>query len=189
MNPDNRGLALQSPVAEALRSAPQQASSIELRNIRIESPKAGSLSEIVDGSGEGGIRPFPPAVRTVGWKLPANGYARASRDADPAVQFADRILTCVDCGAEFVFSAGEQVFFQEREFKNNPKHCKLCKAKRSQRRPRQRVETLVTCAECGSVTTVPFMPRNGKPVLCRLCFTKAKPLPTDPQPALGTFNP
>jgi len=46
------------------------------------------------------------------------------------MDFVDKQLTCVDCGTEFVFSAGEQLFFQEKQFTNDPKLCKQCKAKR-----------------------------------------------------------
>ena len=44
--------------------------------------------------------------------------------------FADRDVLCVGCGVMFVFSAGEQEFFHEKGFTNEPKHCKECKAKR-----------------------------------------------------------
>ena len=47
------------------------------------------------------------------------------------MEFTDRVLKCVDCGAEFVFTAGEQLFFHDKQFKNDPKHCKQCKAKRA----------------------------------------------------------
>ena len=46
------------------------------------------------------------------------------------MEFADRGLKCVDCSAEFVFTAGEQFFFVEKQFTNDPKRCKGCKAKR-----------------------------------------------------------
>ena len=45
-------------------------------------------------------------------------------------EFQDRILKCSDCGAEFVFTAGEQHFFHDKNFKNEPKRCKACKSKR-----------------------------------------------------------
>jgi hypothetical protein len=41
-------------------------------------------------------------------------------------EFADRTLTCVDCGEEFPFSAREQAFFAEKGFQP-PKRCKSCK--------------------------------------------------------------
>jgi CxxC-x17-CxxC domain-containing protein len=86
------------------------------------------------------------------------------------MEFTDRVLKCSDCGAEFVFAAGEQLFFHDKQFKNDPKHCKQCKAKRVRGGPRVRSETRTTCSQCGQETTVPFKPTQGRPVLCRVCF-------------------
>jgi CxxC-x17-CxxC domain-containing protein len=88
--------------------------------------------------------------------------------------FVDRVLTCVDCGAEFVFTAGEQLFFQEKQFTHDPKSCKKCKAKRDGGPRLRKTETRTTCAECGIATTVPFKPTQSRPVLCRSCFQKSK---------------
>lgn len=88
------------------------------------------------------------------------------------MESTDKILKCVDCGEEFVFSAGEQIFFRDKQFKHEPKHCKKCKAKHTI--VRGRVETAVTGAECGAATTVPFLPHMGRPVLCRSCFDSRK---------------
>ena len=49
------------------------------------------------------------------------------------MEFQDRILSCVDCGTEFIWTAGEQQFFADKNFKNEPKRCKACKAKRASR--------------------------------------------------------
>lgn len=86
--------------------------------------------------------------------------------------FTDRILKCADCGADFVFTAGEQFFFHNRQFQNDPKRCKQCRAKRASGNARVRTETRTTCSECGIETTVPFKPTQGRPVLCRPCFQK-----------------
>lgn len=92
-----------------------------------------------------------------------------------AMEFLDRVLKCGSCGDEFVFTAGEQLFFHDKQFKNDPKHCKKCKAKRGSGRVRVRLETRTTCSECGMETTVPFRPTQGRPVLCRSCFQKLQP--------------
>ena len=84
------------------------------------------------------------------------------------MKFTDRTLTCLDCGEQFVFSAGEQIFFSEKRFQHEPKRCKKCKAKRTN--VRARVKTSVNCAACGISTTVPFVPRQERPVLCRVCL-------------------
>ena len=86
------------------------------------------------------------------------------------MEFNDRVMTCVDCAQNFVFSAGEQVFFCEMQFRHDPKHCKRCRAKRVN--VRARVETSVICAACGASTVVPFRPSMGLPVLCRSCFNQ-----------------
>jgi CxxC-x17-CxxC domain-containing protein len=86
------------------------------------------------------------------------------------MEYTDKVLKCVDCGAEFIFTAGEQFFFHDKQFKNDPKHCKLCKAKRASGKPKVRPETRTTCSLCGKSTTVPFKPTQNRPVLCRSCF-------------------
>jgi CxxC-x17-CxxC domain-containing protein len=97
------------------------------------------------------------------------------------MEFTDRILKCSDCGNDFIFTAGEQLFFYDKQFKNDPKRCKLCKAKRAGlgrtavasgavTLPLSRTETRTKCSACGVETTVPFKPTQGRPVLCRSCF-------------------
>ena len=88
------------------------------------------------------------------------------------MEFTDKVLKCVDCGSEFIFTAGEQLFFHDKDFKNDPKRCKQCKAKRANSGPRVRTETRTHCSVCGLETTVPFRPTQGRPVLCRSCFQK-----------------
>lgn len=98
------------------------------------------------------------------------------------MEFLDRVLKCADCGSDFVFTAGEQLFFFDRQFKNDPKRCKLCKAKRAglgravdgtaavAALPLSKTETRTECSACGVETTVPFKPTQGRPVFCRSCF-------------------
>ena len=96
------------------------------------------------------------------------------------VEFQDRSIKCVDCGDDFVWTAGEQVFFHDKGLKNEPKRCKPCKQAKNERLAaiaaaqaagvRQRIEVSVSCAQCGQQTTVPFYPSQGRPVFCRSCF-------------------
>ena len=100
-------------------------------------------------------------------------------EASLSMEFQDRILKCVDCGADFVFTAGEQLFFHDKQFKNEPKRCKNCKTKRASQVGAgqgnfQRVETRTSCSNCGKETTVPFKPTQGRPVFCRECFQHRK---------------
>ena len=48
------------------------------------------------------------------------------------MEYHDKVLKCSECGAEFVFTGGEQMFFADKGFKNEPKRCKGCKAKRAE---------------------------------------------------------
>lgn len=48
-------------------------------------------------------------------------------------EFTDETIKCVDCGNEFVFSAGEQAFYKEKGFQNKPKRCKECRNKRKEK--------------------------------------------------------
>lgn len=100
--------------------------------------------------------------------------------------FEDRTIQCCDCGADFVFSAGEQEHFEKLGFTNDPKRCKNCRTLKKQAsgrevpfrpqladRPRPApgpdIHT-VKCAECGGEAKVPFKPRLDKPVYCDTCF-------------------
>ena len=44
--------------------------------------------------------------------------------------YEDKTLVCKDCGNEFVFTAGEQEFYAEKGFTNEPQRCKECRDKR-----------------------------------------------------------
>jgi CxxC-x17-CxxC domain-containing protein len=46
------------------------------------------------------------------------------------MELQDKSLTCTDCGAGFVFSAGEQRFFQEKGFSHEPRRCKDCRERK-----------------------------------------------------------
>ena len=104
------------------------------------------------------------------------------------MDFQDKVLKCIDCGTDFIFTAGEQLFFHDKQFKNEPKRCKACKAKRVSvlgAPPTQgptyhytKVETRATCSQCGKETTVPFRPTQGRPVFCRECFQQRRPAAT-----------
>ena len=48
---------------------------------------------------------------------------------------ADKTIVCKDCNSEFVFTEGEQAFYKEKGFQNEPQRCPECrKAKKQQRR-------------------------------------------------------
>jgi len=91
------------------------------------------------------------------------------------MEFKDKVLTCRDCGAEFVFTAGEQEFYAEKGFEHEPVRCKDCRAARKrQRNDGPREMYTVICSSCGKETQVPFKPREDRPVYCRECFEAQK---------------
>jgi CxxC-x17-CxxC domain-containing protein len=91
------------------------------------------------------------------------------------MEFQDKVLKCVDCSEEFVFTAGEQIFFYDRQFKHLPKRCKACKQKRNPTKGNfKKQETVAVCSDCGKETTLPFRPTQGRPVFCRECFGRQK---------------
>ena len=45
----------------------------------------------------------------------------------------DKTLVCRECGTEFVFSASEQEFYEEKGFTNEPGRCPGCRQARKQR--------------------------------------------------------
>ena len=46
----------------------------------------------------------------------------------------DKTLTCKDCGAEFIFTEGEQAFYTEKGFTNEPQRCATCRKARKEQR-------------------------------------------------------
>ena len=88
--------------------------------------------------------------------------------------YEDRNLTCKDCGAEFVFTAGEQEFYAEKGLQNEPQRCKECRDAKRQLFNQQRKMFTTVCAQCGAEAVVPFKPKNDKPVLCSECFAATK---------------
>ncbi|HIN04768.1 MAG TPA: zinc-binding protein [Dehalococcoidia bacterium] len=91
---------------------------------------------------------------------------------------ADKDLVCVDCGAAFTFTVGEQEFFASRGYTNEPKRCTECRGARKNQQPGfsggPREMHPVVCAQCGVDTEVPFLPRGDRPVYCSDCFSSMR---------------
>ncbi len=100
----------------------------------------------------------------------------------------DKTITCRDCNREFVFTIGEQEFFSQKGFTNEPSRCPDCRATRKSsggaggyssggnssgggyaRREREMFPAV--CAQCGKNTQVPFQPTGDRPVYCSDCFS------------------
>jgi CxxC-x17-CxxC domain-containing protein len=97
---------------------------------------------------------------------------------------------------EFVFTAGEQEFYSQKGFTNEPSRCPSC---RQQRKTSggggggrssyggggggrggyssgggSREMYSAVCASCGREAQVPFVPRGDKPVYCADCFKEQR---------------
>ncbi|HOQ00166.1 MAG TPA: zinc-ribbon domain-containing protein [Acetivibrio clariflavus] len=46
----------------------------------------------------------------------------------------DKTIICKDCNTEFIFTEGEQAFYQEKGFQNEPQRCPSCRQARKQQR-------------------------------------------------------
>ena len=108
------------------------------------------------------------------------------------MSFQDKTINCVDCGQDFIFTAGEQEFYEQRGLTNQPRRCPDCRrARKAQQggggyasgggyssgggydRPQRQMFDAV-CSECGRETQVPFQPRGDKPVYCSDCFASRR---------------
>ena len=49
---------------------------------------------------------------------------------------ADKTIVCKDCGKEFIFTEGEQAFYKEKGFDNDPVRCPECGRARKQQNRR-----------------------------------------------------
>ena len=88
--------------------------------------------------------------------------------------YEDKSIQCKECTEEFIFTAGEQEFYAERGFQNEPQRCKSCRDSRkaAARGPREHFTTV--CADCGNEARVPFEPKSDRPVFCSDCFANQR---------------
>lgn len=112
-------------------------------------------------------------------------YNTTEPSGSPKSDFEDMAILCSDCGCEFVWTAGEQIFFRDKNLLNPPKRCRDCKKAKNERLAAialaqesgipQKIEVAVNCAKCEERTTVPFYPSQGRPVYCRSCYLEMNP--------------
>ena len=118
------------------------------------------------------------------------------------MSYQDKTLQCRDCGQDFVFTAGEQEYYAQKGFTNEPRRCPSCRQARKaqqggggsygssssygssygngggsygggyERAPRQMFDAV--CSNCGKETQAPFQPRGDKPVYCSDCFAERR---------------
>lgn len=88
--------------------------------------------------------------------------------------YTDKIITCRECGKEFVFTAGEQEFYAEHGLDSEPVRCRGCRSLRrhSSAKKIKRVLYEIVCSKCGEVESIPFEPKHDRPVFCSECYRK-----------------
>jgi CxxC-x17-CxxC domain-containing protein len=101
----------------------------------------------------------------------------------------DKTLTCRDCRNDFVFTSGEQEFYAQKGFTNEPTRCPDCRHTAKVARGDggstygsggnggyrgERTMHAATCDACGKQTQVPFVPTSGKPLYCSDCFSSRR---------------
>jgi CxxC-x17-CxxC domain-containing protein len=88
--------------------------------------------------------------------------------------FADKTLVCRECGKDFIFTRGEQEFYQQRGLLHEPARCPEDRANKKRERTASddgsRRMYPIVCANCGREAEVPFEPRLGRPVYCSDCY-------------------
>jgi len=88
--------------------------------------------------------------------------------------YEDKTLVCKECGKDFTFTAGEQEFYAEKGFQNEPQRCKECRDARKASARGSREYFTVICSECGGEARVTFEPKTDRPVYCSACFSRIK---------------
>jgi hypothetical protein len=96
----------------------------------------------------------------------------------------DKSLICRDCGASFVFSAGEQDFYDRKGFTSEPSRCRACRGTNAHERhasyggrgdaaePTPRAQELfaAVCSQCGQPARVPaIVVLSDGPRYCAEC--------------------
>jgi len=103
--------------------------------------------------------------------------------------YTDKTISCRDCRNDFTFTVGEQEFYAEKGFTNEPTRCPDCRRAAKAARDGgssyrssggggggygsdrgERTMHAAICDACGKETQVPFVPTSGKPVYCSDCF-------------------
>jgi CxxC-x17-CxxC domain-containing protein len=105
------------------------------------------------------------------------------------MDFQNKTLTCYDCDKPYTFTVEEQEQFHTKGYTNEPKRCPECRQARKANRTTNsgnnnfgnssyattRPQMFpVVCSDCGKGTSVPFEPRQGRPVYCSDCYRKVR---------------
>jgi len=99
------------------------------------------------------------------------------------MEFQDKVLKCIDCGTDFVFTAVNSRFSTINNSKTSPNVAKPVRISGSPcwERPQQhgfaKTETRTNCSQCGKETTVPSVPPKDDRCYAGSAFSKLGALP------------
>lgn len=99
---------------------------------------------------------IPAAVDTV----PAEDVEEQQQIMEEGAEKRDMTLECRDCGVSFVFSIGEQEFYEAKEFEGPPTRCKPCRAQKKASRD----SSNYTSAGFGGPMNYMMMDAYGNPI-------------------------
>ncbi len=58
-------------------------------------------------------------------------------DFKEVYKMEDKKIICKDCGKEFIFTVGEQEFYKEKGFTNEPTRCVACRRAKKEQQNRR----------------------------------------------------
>lgn len=91
-----------------------------------------------------------------------------------SMNYLDKTLICKNCQAEFIWTSGEQKFFEEKGLQNIPLRCTDCrKLHKKGKKPGGRAVE-VKCEICGKTGQIGFPVLPEEKIYCQECFSKAK---------------
>ncbi len=104
------------------------------------------------------------------------------------MELTEKLLYCVECQKNFIFSISEQKYYQEKGFLHPPKRCKQCRPVKtfssdnennhyenldqSNYISRRRKRWQIVCSACGCESSIPFAPKPGRALYCPTCYKK-----------------
>src|SRR5208282_555135 len=143
----------------SLKGETRQAASLRIRKaVTMRSTRHGGPNP---GLARGGCKISCPRCEPESFPIRVSRAEQGRAMGAPLpMEYQDKVLKCIDCGTDFVFTAGEQLFFHDKQFKNEPKRCKNCKGKRvavlgatshssSRGHSYAKTETRTNCSQCG----------------------------------------
>ncbi len=78
-------------------------------------------------------------------------------------------IPCVQCKEIFIFSEKEQEIYYQRNMMT-PQRCTKCRTRKAALSEDKGKRFEIVCDHCGKHDTVPFKPKVGRSILCKICF-------------------